>query len=198
MVASNDTSKSEKFYIYFLIDPRNEKVFYVGQTDNWNRRFKQHSTISHWENMFKNSPNPGCFESAYVPDMLKQGIQPALYVREEVYSRKDALIRERAWQIYFTENGTTLINVSRYKIEGLERNEHLPDNYESIKRVRIDKRYDKPLYWAGGNVGKVTQAEMKDIILNPSSLSIEELAHKYSRPVKMIESIIANHNRKKK
>lgn len=184
--STSDTTKN-KYFIYFLIDPRNEKVFYVGYTQNWNARYRTH--ISRSETTQQTNPQ----HKQYIKEILDANLLPAMHLREEVYNKADAKIRERGWMIYWHERGNMLTNMHILSIEGLGEYEHPADNYESIKRKRLDIRKDKPL-----GLGLAAPWIVAEIKKDYPRLSVEQLAKRFRLSRRLVELIVTNRLRIKK
>jgi hypothetical protein len=73
------------YYIYALEDPRDNRYFYVGQTSNPERRYKQH--IRHVDNC-----NPQ--KDAWVDEIVGAGLQPVMVILEQVSFQE---VNDREW-----------------------------------------------------------------------------------------------------
>lgn len=195
MATSDSTSDSteKKRYIYFLIDPRNEKVFYVGQTTNHNGRHKAHVRCATVEGFYNSE------HQQYIQGILDAGLIPIMHVREEVWGKRDADIRERAWIVYWRNRGNVLTNMLIISIQGVGQWEHPADNYESIKRNRLDIRKEalssplrerKPAPAKKKRKGKLNPGVVKAIKSLSSKMTVMELSKRYSMHYKVIEGIL--------
>jgi len=89
-------------YIYVLIDPRNNKVKYVGKTVNLQNRFEQHI---YW---FTGS-NPR--KENWIKKLIKEGLRPEMLVIEQCdYSNWQE--REKFWISFYRQKSTDLTNIS--------------------------------------------------------------------------------------
>lgn len=95
---------SIRAYIYALIDPCSEKVFYVGKTvQPLYRRLNEH--IQETKRVAKNSPR-----SQFIREILALRKKPLIRLLEEV-DEADWREAEVRWAAYFTDGGTALLNV---------------------------------------------------------------------------------------
>ena len=71
-------------YIYGLVDPRNDEVFYVGYTNNIKRRFRAHINVDGYrrkENLYKDN---------LIRKILECGLKPEISVLETCDKRFDS------------------------------------------------------------------------------------------------------------
>lgn len=92
MKARHEKSDNVDVFIYVLIDPRIEQVFYVGSSENPKKRLASHirearASLSHLHQTKK---------EAYITAMLANGVQPTMSVIE-VTTLSNALNREQHW-----------------------------------------------------------------------------------------------------
>jgi hypothetical protein len=92
-------SISDKAFIYSLIDPRDNSIFYIGKTNDPIRRLRYHT------NYKKNTPN-----SKFIRDMLCVGIKPKMEILE-VISPEDWQEKERYYISLYRKMGVGLKNV---------------------------------------------------------------------------------------
>lgn len=74
-------------YIYKLVDPSNNKPFYVGITDNPEFRLSQHLQRND-NNQLKNSR---------ISEILAREVKPQMYIINIVQERREAEILETHW-----------------------------------------------------------------------------------------------------
>lgn len=91
---------SDKVCIYGLIDPRGNRIKYIGQTIDIERRYKQHC-----------SPKKKTKKDEWIRELLNDGLIPAL-VHLETVSSIDASNRE-SWWIQMLEVNSDLTNMAK-------------------------------------------------------------------------------------
>jgi predicted GIY-YIG superfamily endonuclease len=74
-----------KFYVYGLVDPRNEKTRYVGCTDNPHRRFRQHLRD------FKSNK----YKAIWVLSLLRSGLEPKISILSKHRTEINAIKKEK-------------------------------------------------------------------------------------------------------
>ena len=89
-------------YIYALVDPRYEKVRYVGKTINLQNRYEQHL---YW---FDNS-NPR--KDRWIKGLAKHGLKPELAILEQC-NQSNWEEREKYWIAYYRGVHSDLINIT--------------------------------------------------------------------------------------
>jgi len=99
--------KKTFYTIYMLVDPRNHKPFYIGQTTNIKLRYYR----QHW--------NPDDDDKSdrakQIREILKAGRKPDLVILERTTRKVSALTREIYWIETFKRNGTELKNRENQK-----------------------------------------------------------------------------------
>ena len=95
------TEVSDDLYnVYRLIDPRNNDVYYVGITNDLERRYKEHIACS-GTNLRKNTRTI---------EILQQGLRPLIEVIEPATGLQAAKQREGYWISHYRETGKPLTN----------------------------------------------------------------------------------------
>lgn len=86
--------------IYTLVDPRNDEVFYVGQTINPKHRLKNHC-----------APGNKTIKLAEIIKSIKaDGFMPEMRIAKWAESRKDAHRLEHRLIYYYLKRGTPIVN----------------------------------------------------------------------------------------
>lgn len=88
-------------YIYALCDPRDNRVRYIGKTNNLRRRYGQHlieKTKTH--------------RTRWIQSLIEIGLAPHLIVIEEIEPGQDWEERERLWIAHYRGIGNDLTNGS--------------------------------------------------------------------------------------
>ena len=89
-------------YIYALVDPRDERIRYIGKTVNLEKRYEQHV---YW----LNGSNPR--KENLISGLLKRGMKPIISVIEEC-DHSNWQEREKYWIAYYRELLPDLTNIS--------------------------------------------------------------------------------------
>src|SRR5437016_6189530 len=93
------------YYIYALIDPRDDSVRYVGITDNIFNRLLTHLKEA----------GSRTAKGVWLADLQHLDLQPAVGILEKVKVKKDqrhiAEERERHWIQHFEQSGASLFNI---------------------------------------------------------------------------------------
>lgn len=95
-----DTLPPGQYAIYALIDPTDEKVYYVGQTRNPHRRLEQHLAARHHRGK----------KGEWLRQLNQKGQQPLMKILEIVAGEKAALAKEQEWIRHFLEGEMPLLN----------------------------------------------------------------------------------------
>jgi predicted GIY-YIG superfamily endonuclease len=95
-----DTLAEGQYAIYALIDPTDQLVYYVGQTQYPKRRFAQH--------MLEQSRQGA--KAEWLRGLIEKRQQPLMQILEIVGDEKIALAREREWIYRYIEQGMPLVN----------------------------------------------------------------------------------------
>jgi predicted GIY-YIG superfamily endonuclease len=86
--------------IYALVDPTDEKVYYVGQTRSPQSRLEQHMAAQHHQSA----------KGEWLRRLRQQGQQPLMHILETVTGERAALEREQEWIRRFLEQQMPLLN----------------------------------------------------------------------------------------
>lgn len=95
-------------YIYKLIDPSNNEIRYIGQTDDIKRRYNDHISSS----MNENSDSYDTYKARWVRKLKLSGLLPIIEIVEECDSLEQSNIRERYYVSKLTNEGCRLTNSS--------------------------------------------------------------------------------------
>ena len=108
MKTSPVKSKKQTYYtIYMLVDPRDFKPFYIGQTSNIKLRYYK----QHWNP----EPSDKSDRAKKIREILAIGRKPNLVILERTTRKVSALMREMYWIEVFKSRGATLKNRENQK-----------------------------------------------------------------------------------
>ena len=108
-----------------LIDPRDHKPFYIGQTSNIKLRYYR----QHWNP----SDNDKSDRAKQIREILKAGRKPNLVILERTTRKVSALIREMYWIETFKR--------SRVELKNQENQKWLLEQYDEMtKQIRSTPR----------------------------------------------------------
>lgn len=93
------------FFVYELLDPRTNKVKYVGVTDQPNDRLRQH--IQGYKSTHT--------KLDWLKELENAGVQPIMRIIEQTTTRKEAEEREKHWIQVYLKRGYHLVNVQHAK-----------------------------------------------------------------------------------
>ena len=95
------------YYIYALLDPRDESIYYVGQTTNLMMRFAGHKSAS------RNITTKSVPVNYRTNELLKAGIEPGMIILDGIITPHEylALRLEACWQAASIQQGEHLVNV---------------------------------------------------------------------------------------
>lgn len=88
-------------FVYELVDPRDNSIFYVGITVNLLRRYNQH--------IQRNGENPQ--KDQRIREITNAGHLPIMRTIEQVAGFNQALRREDHWIIHYLASGIALVNI---------------------------------------------------------------------------------------
>lgn len=88
-------------YIYTLSDPRNNKVRYVGKTDNPKRRLAAHII-----------DKDVCHRTNWIKQLTKNNLEPIMTIIEKVAKNQSWEDRERYWISHYRSIGCNLTNMT--------------------------------------------------------------------------------------
>lgn len=132
------------YFVYELYDPRDNKTFYVGVTNNPNSRYRQHigQYRVHNEDLEQR-----------VKGMRAKGIIPQIRICEVVYDGKSvALKREQYWIKFHIQAGANLSNIR--EVSGKIR-DHYPRPQLGVSK-KFDRAWEEYLHDVSGGDNVVT------------------------------------------
>ncbi len=94
--------KKTFYTIYLLVDPRDHKPFYIGQTSNIKLRYYK----DHWNPKDDDKTD----RANQIREILKEGRKPNLVILERTTRKVSALMREMFWIETFKRSGVKLKN----------------------------------------------------------------------------------------
>jgi len=89
------------YIVYALVDPQDQKAWYVGITNDLERRY-----ISHLRCMEENEA-----KNKWIDSLKSQGYLPIMQTLEKMHSRSQAVIREVYWINHFNHLRMPLTNI---------------------------------------------------------------------------------------
>jgi hypothetical protein len=89
-------------YVYELVDPRDNRRRYVGQTSDKEKRLDQHCANKHYDGNFE--------KSEWIDELTKLGLRPRMGVLEECANPWDADAAEKKWIIKSRGEGFDILN----------------------------------------------------------------------------------------
>lgn len=93
----------ERFYIYLLIDPRNNAVRYVGITERPTLRLKQHIARRFIDN---------CHKNVWINSLILEGVTPKMELISGKLSQQEAMFGEIILIKNLRKNGVDLTNTT--------------------------------------------------------------------------------------
>lgn len=108
------------YWIYALVDPRNDEIRYVGQSLAIHQRFSEHTGV-----------NAGQVKAIWLKKLQSVGLRPKLMVFESALTLQTAVEAERYWINYCRTQGANLLN-------DLMRDWRNPGNPLPVLRVRFN------------------------------------------------------------
>ena len=119
-------------YIYALIDPRDRSIRYIGQTDDIERRYLEHTDRT--ENTTK---------GAWIADLRRLGTKPVIALLEQVENDQDINYREKWWIVLGKRQGWRLTNIanpsSRRTVFSELFSEHLRQEHDAFMSAIHDR-----------------------------------------------------------
>jgi predicted GIY-YIG superfamily endonuclease len=109
------TMTSIPHFVYELVDPRDDSMFYVGITIDLYERYKQH--------MHCNGSNAQ--KDSKIQEILASGHLPVMHTLDRAEALIEARIKEDYWIVTRLEQGAVLLNL------------FVPENADKIKRAVI-------------------------------------------------------------
>ena len=104
MAVSRNSGDDRDRFVYVLIDPRDDKPYYVGATVNPNRRLAQHIAHRFRKNTLQ--------LRQWICDVVDAGLRPVLRVVERSHVSSWEIVETR-WISKLRENGAPLLNGAR-------------------------------------------------------------------------------------
>lgn len=109
-------------YIYVLRDPDNNEIKYVGQTNDINRRFRDHLRRS----LIQNDSEYNTYKSRWIRKILSSNKEPFMEIIEECKNFSESNEKEKYWIEYLLKTGHSLTNshvndVTEFSIETKEK-----------------------------------------------------------------------------
>lgn len=127
-------------YIYALIDPRDDKVFYVGQSVNPEGRYFAHCGDGRYfyEYPERLGTEPGKLKWERIYYILKDGKRPTLKILEEV-AVEDATAREVYWFNFYRKQGCEMLNADmpKYPSGVMPLRHKLASGHDKLGRQRV-------------------------------------------------------------
>lgn len=133
-------------YIYQLIDPRDNAIFYFGQTKTPDVRYAFHVSTA-----FRSRRNNGYYTPTQlrIQQIINDGLFPVMEVIEETYTPHDAILRERYWLIIAHKQKMPLTNGHMIHIKGVQYWELPIDMYVNCAWKVCTKRIQKGVVLSG-------------------------------------------------
>lgn len=145
------TQESKPCYVYELVDPRNQSIFYVGITLDLYGRYRQH--------MRCDGTNPQ--KDMRIQEILESGHLMIMRTIECVKTSEEASVSEKRWIWNYRVAGVRLLNIAvpRYRHRGLGIN--VPDSQKSTRRTR----QSMPTFRTPGSPKEKTFAAVIDMLV---------------------------------
>ena len=99
--------KKTLYTIYMLVDPRDHKPFYIGQT--------KYLDLRYYKDHLNPAPNDKSDRAKRIREILSDHKKPVLVVLERTTRKVSALIREMFWIELFKSRGMKLKNQENQK-----------------------------------------------------------------------------------
>lgn len=157
-------------YIYLLSDDNNN-IRYIGQTNNLDRRYRDHISAS----LNENSGTYNIHKARWIRTLIDKGIKPKMEILSECMTLVESNFEENFWITYLSYLGIKLTNSyhsdvtefsaeTRLKMSLAKRNRTLVEIFgeEAGKRIRLKFIERTEKYWTG----RPKTEEMKSKISN--------------------------------
>lgn len=139
-------------YIYVLKDPITLEIKYVGQTNDVNRRYRDHLRRS----LRDDDTDYDTYKSRWIRKIINNGDKPILEIIDECNSYIESNEKEKYWILYFFENGVSLTNSyssdvtehsdeTRRKISSSKKGKKLEDIVGEEKALELKKIYSEKM-----------------------------------------------------
>jgi len=171
------TSQNNPYYIYALIDPRDQEVRYIGITTSLYTRFKQH--------MHCDGTNVS--KDAWIQDVLASGHLIIMQTLEQVGTLKEALHHEKQLIWNYLSDGSRLLNIIVRKQFVHKQGPHYGRKYNYAKvREIILHRYVHGTWFTGLSVDMRKHYEF-NYFTKPKRSEKEKNPKMYAQHVKSYE-----------
>lgn len=137
-------------YIYALLDPDENQIRYIGQTDNIKRRYNNHISSS----LNENSDSYDTYKARWIRKLLSLNIKPIIEILEECDSLELSNIRERYHIERLTNEGCKLTNsysndvtefssYTKEKMSNAKKGKKLEEIVGEEKAIELKKYYSE-------------------------------------------------------
>jgi hypothetical protein len=170
-------------YIYVLKDPKTLEIKYVGQTNNVDRRYRDHIRRS----LKEDDEEYNTYKSRWIRKIINLGLKPLVEVIDECQSYEESNEKENKWVAHFYESGSQLTNSHSTDVT-----EHSQETRKKISSSRKGKRLEEI-------VGEEKASELRNYysermkIHNPNKSSDDIVRGKISDTLKEYFSNPENH-----
>lgn len=156
-------------YIYVLKDPVTLEIKYVGQTNDVDRRYRDHIRRS----LTENDTEYNTYKSRWIRKVTNQGNKPLLEVIDECNTYSESNEKETYWVNYFFESGSNLTNShstdvtehskeTRIKMSSAKKGKKLEDIVGEEKALEMKKIYSEKMKL--NNINKVYDPSVREKI----------------------------------
>ena len=125
------------YYVYAYIDPRNNKIFYIGKGKNYRWRF-------HLRPKMLEKDNP---KNRLIREITASGLSPIVEKLEENLSEETALQREREWIVKIGKENLTNQTIGGQGVSGFSSfkgRKHTEQTKRLLRELRLGK--NNPMY----------------------------------------------------
>lgn len=133
-------------YIYVLKDPTTLEIKYVGQTNDVDRRYRDHIRKS----LKEDDEEYNTYKSRWIRKIINLGFKPLIEVIDECHSYKESNEKENKWVAHFYESGSQLTNSHSTDVA-----EHSEETRKKMSSARKGKKLEEI-------VGKEKALELKE------------------------------------
>jgi hypothetical protein len=159
-----------KYYIYELIDPRNNEIRYVGKTNNPKHRYSHHIYCSK-----HNKRTSHCV--SWIKSLLKENLEPIQITKEEFDSEKECLDREVQLISEYRKKGIRLTNLT----DGGEGQSGRVMSEETKRKISETKKLNPNKYTGKKRpeyIGKKISASKKGMVFSENHKNKLSISHK--------------------